>query len=105
MADRILDLEGLRLRGAYVRLEELANVAGQINATTKKLSAARHHARLYADMVLSASGSSTVFSVDAAAMSEVMVHFAAQLEESIESLANARALTELLGEQIVGADQ
>ncbi len=71
MADRILDLEGLRLRGAYVRLEELANVAGQINATTKKLSVARHHARLYADMVLSASVASDVFSVDVAAMCEL----------------------------------
>lgn len=89
------------LRTARVSVDDLSHIAGEIDATSTRLSAVKHHARLFADMALTVSDAAVSIRVDAAAMGEVMVYFTAQLEEAIESLSTAHALTMVLGESAV----
>lgn len=86
---------------ARVSADELSHIAGEIDATSTRLNAVKHHARLFADLALTISDATTSIRVDAAAMGEVMVFFTAQLEEAIESLSNAHALMMVLGESAV----
>jgi hypothetical protein len=96
-----MKLHGGAIGASLERGDELFDIAGQINAASERLTAVKHHARLFADMVLTVSDAAASIRVDAAAMGEVMVYFTAQLEESIESLSMAHAMTLVLGEEAV----
>jgi hypothetical protein len=91
----------LVLNRAMMSSDDLRQIAGEIDAASARMIAIKHHARLFADLALSVSDAEATMHVDSAAVGAVMVYFTAQLEESIESLATAHALTVILGESAV----
>lgn len=78
----------------------LGEIAGCIDAANQKISVARHHARLFADVALSASESVRTLQVESVAFVDAMVFLTSRLENVIDALADASAITAIVTDDL-----
>ena len=78
----------------------LSEVAGYIETANREASAARHHARLFADIALSASDAVRTLHLDSAAFGDVMVFLTARLENVIDALADASTIAAIIASKM-----